>query len=207
MNNFFSNFKITTPRLVLRVPSDEETNELAKVAARGIQKPLSPQFQDENLYNKPEEELSKYLQSIFDKNISEWNKNNWQLSLAVFYENKPIGFQTVYAKDFSITKGFGCGYWIGLDYQGIGLGTEMVTAALSLGFDGLCAREAYLGAWSDNTASLKIMEKFGFIPNGEYWMNRNGEAVKDKRMRLPKENWNKLSDITIEGLNNYLNRF
>jgi hypothetical protein len=51
------------------------------------------------------------------------------------------------------------------------------------------------------------MEKLEFIYNGEYWGARQGKAVKDKRMRLPKENWNKAKDITIEGLEHCLQIF
>lgn len=200
------NLKIKTPRLELRLPTDLEVEALAKVATTGIQEPSEPHFQDENLYKSPDE-IKTWLKNFIEKHNKNWSKDNWQLPFGVFYEGHPIGLQTMYARDFPIARGFGCGYWIGLAYQGKGLGTETVQAVLTLGFDGLNAREAYLGAWSDNAASIRIMEKLGFIPNGEYWMARNGNAYKDKRMRLPRENWTKPNDITFEGIEHYLDMF
>lgn len=191
---------IKTPRLELKIPTELEILDLAKVAEEGIQIPDEPHFQDESLYNKPAEIIKLNLVESIIHNIQDWDKDNWQLPLGVFYENKPIGMQTIYAKQFPIARGFGCGYWIGLKYQGKGFGTEILKAILAFGFDGLNAREAYLGAWADNSASIHIMEKIGFIPNGEYWLERDGKATKDKRMRLPKEHWNKQNDVVFEGL-------
>jgi RimJ/RimL family protein N-acetyltransferase len=194
------NLTIKTQRLLLRLTNNEELALLARVASEGIQSPNEPHFQSDELYDRPAEEIEKSLNEHVSKYLSEWNKNDWQLPFAVFYEDKPIGMITMYAKDFPIARGFGCGYWIGLAYQGKGLGTEMLRAILSLGFDRLYAREAYVGAWSDNEASKRIMEKLGFEFNGEYWMVRQGKAVKDIRMRLPQEKWIKIEDISIHGL-------
>lgn len=198
MNLF--NISIKTSRLNLRVPKDKEFEQLGQVVSDGIQKPDEPHFQSEGLYNKTPEEGTKGLKEFVEGHINNWSKEDWQLPFAIFYEDRPIGLITMYSKQFPITRGFGASYWIGLPYQGKGLGTEALNAILTLGFDGLSAREAYCGTWSDNIASLRMMEKLGFVFNGEYWMNRNGEAVKDRRMRLPKESWIKSENISINGL-------
>lgn len=188
---------ITTSRLILRIPTNEEIVALGEVLAEGIQKPGEPFFQDQRLYNKNPEEAEKLLDEIVLDNLKTWEKEDWHIPFAIFYGNNPIGLITMYSKDFLVTRGFGASYWIGLPYQGKGFGTEALQGVLSLGFDGLEAREAYCGAWSDNVASLHIMEKLGFIPNGEYWMVKQGQAVKDKRMKLSKENWSQPSTIHI----------
>lgn len=193
------NIKIATTRLELRIPKNEEIQKLGKVLSEGIQKEGEPHFMDESHYKKSAEEHAKGLQEFVHKSINEWNKDNWHIPFAVFYEGKAIGLVTMFSHDFPIARGFGCSYWIGLAYQGKGLGTEAFQTVLSFGFDGLNAREAYAGAYSDNTASLKLMEKLGFIFNGEYWVARQGQAVKDKRMRLPREQWKKPENVTIEG--------
>lgn len=192
---------VTTPRLVLRIPKEhKEFTELGQILANGIQKGDQPHFMDESLYGKSAEEHAKDQQIFVEKSVHEWNNNNWHIPFAIFYDSKAIGLITMFAHDFPIAKGFGCSYWIGLPYQGKGLGTESFQAVLSFGFDRLDAQEAYAGAWSDNIASLRLMEKLGFVFNGEYWMARNGQAIKDKRMRLPKEQWKNPENSSIEGL-------
>jgi RimJ/RimL family protein N-acetyltransferase len=192
------NLSIHTPRLFLHVPNGEEIRLLAQITMDGIQDPEKPHYQIENWYTGTLQDKEKYLRDLVHHHMHDWNKNDWQLPLAVVFENHPIGLVTLYAKDFPIARGFGCGYWLGKVYHNQGLGTEMLQAGLTLAFESLQAREAYLGAWSDNAVSLHIMEKLGFIFNGEYWMVRQGKAVKDKRMRLPKENWKRPEGITIQ---------
>ena len=191
------NISIKTPRLALHVPNNTEITQLAQITVDGIQDPEKPHYQIENWYDGSLEERKNYLQGLVHKHIYDWNKQDWQLPLAVLLENKPIGLLTLYAKDFPIARGFGCGYWLGKMYHNQGLGTEMLEAGLAFAFDTLNAREAYLGAWSDNAVSLHLMEKLGFLFNGEYWMVRQGVAVKDRRMRLPREQWKRPEGIII----------
>jgi len=74
--------------------------------------------------------------------------------------------------------------------------------ALALGLDGLGAEEAYIRAWADNLASLRVMEKLGYVPNGEYIQAYEGAARRDRRMRLPREVWEAQArePATIAGL-------
>lgn len=191
---------LQTPRLFLHIPNDTEIKQLAQITVDGIQDPERPHYQIENWYSGSLNDRENYLKSLVHNQLYNWNKNDWQLPLVVIWENKPIGLITLYAKDFPITRGFGCGYWLGRTYHNQGLGTEMLEAGLALAFESLNAKEAYLGAWADNVISLHLMEKLGFVFNGEYWMVRQGQAVKDKRMRLPKENWKKPEEIAIQFL-------
>ena len=196
----FYQIEMQTKRLKLRIPKNEETAGLAKVLADGIQEEGQPHFMDDNLYGKSVEENTKVLKEFIEKAIYQWNKENWHIPFGVFLDDQPIGLVTIFSNHFPITKGFGCSYWIGLPYQKKGYGTEAFQALLSFGFDGLVAREAYVGAYSDNIPSLRLLEKLEFVFNGEYWMERGGKAIKDRRMRLPREKWQKPTDIKIDGL-------
>ncbi len=191
---------IKTPKLELRLPNSSDAEELAQVLTNGIQKENEPHFMEENLYGKSVEDNTKWLREFIGKSIKEWNKEDWHIPFAVFYKGKVIGLVTMFSHNFPITQGYGISYWIGLQYQGHGLGTEAFQALLFFGFVGLGAQEAYAGAYSDNIPSLHLMEKLGFVFNGEYWMARQGKAIKDRRMRLPKENWIKPTNINIGGL-------
>src|SRR5579863_7202395 len=135
------NVKIITPRLVMRVPNEKGIKELAEVLTNGIQKEGQPHFMEDNLYGKSLDENIKGLQEFVEKSIQEWNKDDWHIPFAIFSEEKPIGLVTMFSHNFPITQGFGVSYWIGLSYQGKGLGTEAFQGILSFGFNGLNARE------------------------------------------------------------------
>ncbi len=191
-NDWLYSISIQTKRLLLKIPQIDEISLLAITASNGIQPENQPHFQEDALYDKSKEELEMKFQKDIEGCIANWDKNDWHIPFTIFFDNNAIGMVTLFAKRFPVARGFGCGYWIGSDHQGNGLATESTQAILSFGFGKLHAREAYLGAWSDNIPSLHIMEKLGFIPNGEYWMERQGKAVKDRRMRLPSENFKTL---------------
>jgi [ribosomal protein S5]-alanine N-acetyltransferase len=59
------------------------------------------------------------------------------------------------------------GYWVGREYWGRGLATEAVNQLLQL----LPSSETALGIWGacvpDNLASIRVMQKAGFDPDGE----------------------------------------
>lgn len=192
---------ITTPQLELRLPVAEEIAALAQVAAQGIQPPGEPHFQGDWLYEGSPRVERNLLQSLAG-DIANWDADDWSLGLAAFHDGQPIGLQHIFSKHFAATRGFGTGVWLGLVYQGQGLGTEMGRAALKLGFDSLGGQESYIGAWSDNRASLRMMEKLGFQHNGQYRQLRGGLGVEDRRMRLPRERWraDEHPDIMVDGL-------
>jgi len=192
---------IATPRLELRLPIGGEIVELARVAAHGIQPPGEPHFQGDWLYEGSPQVERTVLQRLCG-DIAGWRPDDWSLGLAVFRDGQPIGVQHVFSRHFAETRGFGSGVWLGLAFQRQGFGTELARAALKLGFDGLGGREAYIGAWADNRASLRIMEKLGYVTNGQYWQLRGGSGAQDRRMRLPRERWrsDEHAGITIAGL-------
>ncbi len=53
-------------------------------------------------------------------------------------------------------------YWIGREYWGRGLATKALTAFVGL----LAERPLYARAAADNSASIRVLEKCGFIPVG-----------------------------------------
>jgi RimJ/RimL family protein N-acetyltransferase len=64
------------------------------------------------------------------------------------------------------TPSGGLWLWIGLEYQGQGIGTEMRAAVLYLAFAGLGADYALSGAFTDNPASLAVSRKLGYGEDG-----------------------------------------
>ncbi len=192
---------ITTPRLDLRLPAEADLPRLAAALAHGIQAPGTPRYQADWLYTASPERERKLLQTVYGS-VARWTPDDWELGLAVVRDGAPIGMQSVFSRQFAATHGFGTGSWLALPHQGQGIGTEMGRAALALGFDGLGAQEAYIGAWADNPASLRVMEKLGYVFNGEYIQAYEGTARRDRRMRLPREIWESQDrdGIEISGL-------
>jgi len=66
-----------------------------------------------------------------------WSVDAWKLPLAVVLDGQPVGVQEVRATDFATAKTVETGSWLGLEWQGRGIGTEMRAAVLALAFEGL----------------------------------------------------------------------
>ena len=59
------------------------------------------------------------------------------------------------------------GYWLGRPYWGRGYMTEAARGFLARVFDAGLGDVVYSGAFADNTASLRVQEKLGFMHDGE----------------------------------------
>jgi RimJ/RimL family protein N-acetyltransferase len=94
------------------------------------------------------------------------------------------------------------GSWLGLGFQGQGIGTEMRAAILHLIFAGLDARVAYSAAWHDNERSLRVSRSFGYVENGVTIELRRGQPGRLINLRLDRARWEAQprDDITVEGL-------
>lgn len=58
------------------------------------------------------------------------------------------------------------GYWIGKSYWGQGLSTEAALAIIQDARESLGVKALMAGAFADNPASLRVLEKLGFQPTG-----------------------------------------
>lgn len=58
------------------------------------------------------------------------------------------------------------GYWLGRDFRGRGLMTEAARAALEMAFGVLALHKVTVHAFSENHASLRVIEKLGFTRVG-----------------------------------------
>ena len=85
-------------------------------------------------------------------------------SFAIVNDGAPIGAMRV-APNESGTAG-DIGLWIGLPFQGRGLGTEAVRLVSAIGFDELRLHRLEARVFVGNTASRRIFEKNGFTLEG-----------------------------------------
>ncbi len=79
------------------------------------------------------------------------------------------------------------GYWIGKPYWGKGLSSEAAKAIIAEARDTLGVKALVAGAFADNPASLRVLQKLGFRPTGEedmYFSMARLEKARSINLRL-----------------------
>lgn len=193
--------RLRTERLELRLPNEVEIAELCLIAKAGIHPPsempfgvawstkLSPRFERE------------YIQWHW-KQRADWTPEAWSLELAVFLGGRPIGSQSLAAREFATFRAVNTGSWLGRPDQGRGLGKEMRAAVLALAFDGLDAEAATTEAFLDNPASAGVSRSLGYRPNGIGSIAPEGVARETERFRMSRADWlgRSRSEVLIDSL-------
>jgi RimJ/RimL family protein N-acetyltransferase len=193
--------RLTTPRLELRLPSNEELAALAELAADGIHPPeVMPFFVPWT--DRPPAEVARGVIQHHWLRLGNWTPESWSLNLSVFHDGVVVGQQTIGARDLVLTRQVHTGSWLGQRHQGVGIGTEMRAAVLDLAFAGLGAEEAVSGAFEHNQASQAVSRKLGYQPDG---INRHairGAVSIERRLRLTRPAWeqHRTVPVTLHGL-------
>jgi RimJ/RimL family protein N-acetyltransferase len=148
------------------------------------------------------QELIDEMLAYHHRAREEWRVGRWSLQLVVFAAGKPLGGIDVRGEQFADRRAFETGSWLGAEYQGLGFGTEMRTAALALGFEGLGAGKAVSGAFDWNLASLRVSEKLGYRLVGEATHAPRGTPERELVMELARDGWarRERAPVEIEGL-------
>lgn len=207
--------RITTPRLELRLPTDEELVALTEVAVAGVHDPERMPFANPWTDEEP---------AVLRRRAYQWHAgaranfgpNRWDLLLVAFVDGEPAGAQDLRASSFAVTREAGSGSWLGASFQGRGLGTEMREALLHFVFVGLGADWAVSSAADDNVASNRVSEKCGYVPDGlKVIAQRRGPQAPGgpsvarrvtQRYRIDLATWEqrRRSDIELHGLDDEL---
>jgi len=199
--------RVRTPNLELRLPTDDDLLELARVARAGIVDA------DRTVFLVPWHKLPS---PAFERQFllhwwgdrSRWSPTAWSLGLAVLKDGRPIGVQELLARDFAIKRVINSGSWLGREFQGLGLGTEARAAILGLAFDGLGADAAESGYIEGNAASARVSEKLGYRVIGDEFFAIEGRRELEIKVRCTPETWNRdLVPVTIEVLEPCLELF
>jgi RimJ/RimL family protein N-acetyltransferase len=199
--------RIRTPRLELRLPTDDDLLELARVARAGVMD------EGQTFFAVPWHELPS---PAFERQFllhwwtsrGRWSPTNWTLGLAVVAGGSPIGIQDVMGRDYGVRRTVVTASWLGKEHQAHGYGTEMRAAVLALAFEGLGAEVAESGFFAGNSASARVSEKLGYVPNGDEIWAVEGHRVVEQRLHVTRETWRRdLVTVTIEGLEPCLKLF
>jgi RimJ/RimL family protein N-acetyltransferase len=188
--------RLRTPRLALRLPTQEELDALHEVALAGVH---PPEFMPFTVAWTDEPELGTFLE-YHETRRRDWSPGAWHLELGVWLEGEPVGVQAMESENFAGTRVVGTGSWLGQRFHGRGIGTEMRTAVLELAFRELGAEAARSGAIDGNAASLRVSEKLGYRQIGRGTVSPRGVEVGHTDVELRREDWNPPFEVEIAGL-------
>jgi RimJ/RimL family protein N-acetyltransferase len=200
--------RVRTPRLELRYPDDDLLVDVVALAARGVHDPSTMPF-SVPWTDAPPGKLERGALQYHWRNRAAWTPSAWTCDFVAIVDGQPVGMQGLSADEFSTLRWFETGSWLGRPHQGRGLGKEMRAAVLHLGFAGLDASFAGTAAFEDNAASLGVTRALGYRPNGELFEVRRGQAARQLRFVLPRQEWEarRRDDIEIEGLDDAIDLF
>lgn len=200
--------RIVTPRLEIRLPTDDDLLGLLEEIGSGIHDRESMPF-SYAWTDTPSPRLERESLQWWWRQRSQWSPQSWNYSGAVFVDGKPIGVQDLLANNFFVLRAVSTGSWLGLRHQGKGIGKEMRAAILHLAFSGLGATEAYSGAWHDNPRSRGVSDSLGYEANGAQLGLRRDKPDTMINLRLTRDIWesHRRDDIEIIGLEPCLELF
>ena len=122
--------------------------------------------------------------------LGTWSPSSWKLHLAVGFEGKPVGVQTLEGEDFPALRTVDSASWLMPRVRGRGLGVAMRTAALGLAFEWLGAVAAVSSAVPENAASLGVSRHLGYLENGVGLVAApGGRVVELRHLRLTVDRW------------------
>jgi RimJ/RimL family protein N-acetyltransferase len=195
--------RLRTPRLELRLPTEEELDAFYGVAAAGIHPPEEMPFAIAWTDSLIEDAFKSFHRGTWGS----WTPESWTCNFVTFLEGRPIGSQTIESRDFAGTKTVGTGSWLGRPHQGHGYGTEQRAAVLEFAFRGLGAETAISGAVFPNVASQRVSEKLGYRVTGISEVAPRGEPIEHYDYRLDRADWRCPIDVEIAGLEDALDLF
>lgn len=192
--------RIRTPRMELRLPTDDDLLALVAIARAGVHdRPETPFLVPWD--ELPSPAFERQFLTFWWRTRGSWAPDSWTLGLAVIADGQPIGIQDLTARDFAQRRSVLTGSWLGLAHQGRGYGTEMRAAVLWLAFEELGALVAESGYVDGNDASARVSMKLGYLPNGERLVAPKGTPVAERLVRATAETWQRdLVPVRIEGL-------
>jgi RimJ/RimL family protein N-acetyltransferase len=194
--------RITTPRLELRIPDDDDLADLFEAARAGIHPAGEMPFGIPWTDGLQEPGAAASFLAFHWTARGALTPERWSLPFAVIEQGRVIGNQELTAESFAGSRSVSSGSWLTASAQGRGLGVEMRAAVLHLAFAGLGALEAQTSAWIDNAASQRVSRRLGYLRDGEMLMARRGEPTRHLRFRLTRDAWqqNHFDGIEVHGL-------
>jgi RimJ/RimL family protein N-acetyltransferase len=180
--------EVRTPRLTLRYVDDGLGCELVRLALRGVHDPGYMPF-SVPWTDVPSPEFEREALRFYWRSRATTAADSWNILFAVLLDGEVIGSSNLGAESFPARRWFETGSWLGRDFQGQGIGTEMRVATLQFGFVALDALVAGTGAFADNGPSLSVTRKLGYVANGIEHHERRGELAEIHKYRMSRDHF------------------
>ena len=189
--------ELRTERLTMRMIREAEFPDLIAVART---------IRDGSTFLGPwsgleEPEFSAGLMQFHWATRANWKPDSWILELGVWVDGRLAGIQGASATDFARLREAATGSWLGAEFAGQGIGTEMRRAMLQFVFSGLGAEVARSGARHSNERSIGVSRKLGYRDNGYRRMPfGDGTIDRELNVEISKDEWADAADVEIVGL-------
>ena len=180
--------RLRTPRLELRLATDDDIGALRELARGGLHDPDRIPFVFDFCHLESPEYEKQFVQHHWSNRAS-WHVDDWTLSLAVIHEGVVIGNQALIGHTFGEVGEVNTGSWLGRGHRGQGFGKEMRTAVLHFAFETLGAVGASSGARVGNEASLGVSRSLGYVANGARRTSFGGQVDTEIRLHLDADQW------------------
>jgi RimJ/RimL family protein N-acetyltransferase len=192
--------RVRTPRLELRLASDDELRALARVARGGVHPPERTPFAVPWTDRAQLPGFVEEFVAFHRGQLEAWNADDWNLNLVAFLAGRPVGSQSLRGERFAETRIVDTGSWLGSPWQNRGLGAEMRAGVLELAFRGLDAIAAKSGAFADNPQSARVSAKLGYREVGEATVFPRGTPVRERIFRIERAAWTSPVAVELEGV-------
>jgi RimJ/RimL family protein N-acetyltransferase len=193
--------RVRTGDLELRYPTEAELPAFADIIEAGLhpqgEMPFGMAWTD---VPSSKRNLASYQWWLGSR--ARWSVDAWALTLGVWELGRPVGFQDLQAERFPVFRTVHTGSWLGLPFQGRGIGKLMRQAVLGLAFDHLGALVAETSAFLDNHASSGVSLAVGYEKNGLGELAPHGVPRPTQNFRMTVDGWRARPrpEITVEGL-------
>jgi RimJ/RimL family protein N-acetyltransferase/predicted GNAT family acetyltransferase len=184
--NPLTRLRLRTPRLELRLATRAEARRLFAVAEAGVHDPGVMPFE---IPWTDALDVDDFLGHVTGSTPD-------SIRFVAFLDGAPIGVQGIDVHPEWVSTGS----WLGAEFQGRGLGTEMRAAVLTYAFEVRDAAVARSGAIQGNPQSLGVSRKLGYEIVGSHVVSPRGEPVEHTDVELRRERFHSPVPVTVDGV-------
>ena len=182
----FFDLRIVSGEVLLRGIADPDLPDLLAALPDDLEmNPANERFDTLS----PEADRRRQLVAELWKHRGTWSPDSWCLDLAVELHGRVVGVQALEAEQFPLLRTVDSFSWLSTDVRGRGLATLMRAGVLALAFDHLGAEVAVSSARTDNTPSLAVSYRLGYVDNGLSRANTPTGPFDLQHVRLTREAW------------------
>jgi RimJ/RimL family protein N-acetyltransferase len=187
--------------LVLRIPTDEDLVTLVELAQRGVHDPGFMPFAVP-WTDVPADEFSASFLRYHWSTRASCTPETWRLEFIVERNGEIVGSQGLMGARYLSTRTVESGSWLGLSFQGQGIGKTMRRAILHFAFEQLQVDRVTSSAFFDNPSSAAVSLATGYEKNGTDVMSRRGVPSGQQKFVITRDRWLATRGdftVTVEG--------